>query len=51
MGKCGREKGRGEVRKVFDEMPVKRLDEIEECGFSDWWWGWGRGSSSEKGEI
>lgn len=39
VGKSGREEGRGEGRgKVFDEMPLRRLDVIEEFGFSDLWW-------------
>jgi len=50
-GKSGREKGRSEVGgKVFDEMPLRRLNVFEELGFSDWWWGCGS-SSSVKREI
>lgn len=38
-GKNGREKGRGEVGcKVFDGMPLRRLDVFKKFGFGDWWW-------------
>lgn len=50
-GESGREEGRGELwGNVFDEMPLRRFDGIEECGLGDWnwWWDWGRSGKRER---